>query len=45
MIEGNQKTNPREFAEHLLKQVLECSGEIPMDDMTILVVGLWSLEK
>lgn len=45
MIEGNQKSNPREFAEHLLKQVLECSGEIPMDDMTILVVGLWSLEK
>ena len=45
MIEGNQKNNPKEIAEHLLGQVLECSGEIPMDDMTILVVGLWSLEK
>jgi stage II sporulation protein E len=33
------------MAEHLLGQVLECSGEIPMDDMTILVVGLCSLEK
>ena len=45
MIEGTQKTNPREIAEHLLRQVMECSGEIPMDDMTILVAGLWSLEK
>ena len=45
MIEGNPKTNPKDFAEHLLKQVMECSGEIPMDDMTILVVGLWSLEN
>ena len=45
MIEGNQKSNPKEFAEHLLRQVLECSGEIPMDDMTILAVGLWSLEN
>ncbi len=45
MIEGNPKLNPREMAEYLLGQVLECSGEIPMDDMTILVVGLCSLEK
>lgn len=45
MIEGTQKTNPKEMAEHLLRQVLECSAELPMDDMTILVVGLWSLEK
>jgi len=45
MIEGNPRTNPKEMAEYLLGQVLECSGEIPMDDMTILVVGLCSLEK
>ncbi len=45
MIEGTVKTNPREMAEHLLRQVLECSAEVPMDDMTILVVGVWSLEK
>lgn len=45
MIEGTPKTNPKEIAEHLLGQVLECSGEVPMDDMTILAVGFWSLEK
>lgn len=45
IIEGTKKTNPKEIAHHILEQVLECSGEIPMDDMTVLVVGMWSLEK
>ena len=45
IIEGTGKTNPREIAQHVMEQVLECSGEIPMDDMTILAVGIWSLEK
>lgn len=45
IIEGTQKTNPRDIAQHILEQVLECSGEVPMDDMTILAVGIWSLEK
>lgn len=45
IIEGTQKTNPREIAQHILEQVLECSGEVPMDDMTVLAVGIWSLEK
>ena len=45
IIEGIKKTNPREMAQHILEQVLECSGEVPMDDMTVLVVGMWSLEK
>lgn len=45
IIEGMQKTNPREIAQHILEQVKECSGEIPLDDMTVLVVGIWSLEK
>ena len=45
IIEGTQKTNPREIAQHVLEQVLECSGELPMDDMTVLAVGIWSLEK
>ncbi len=45
IIEGTQKTNPREIAQHVMEQVLECSGEIPMDDMTVLAVGIWSLEK
>lgn len=45
ILEGIQKTNPREIAQRILEQVLECSGELPMDDMTVLVVGIWSLEK
>ena len=45
IIEGTQKTNPKEIAQHILEQVLECSGEVPMDDMTVLAVGIWSLEK
>ena len=44
-VEGTQKTNPKEVAQHILEQVMECSGEIPVDDMTVLVVGIWSLEK
>ena len=45
IIDGTQKTNPKEIAQHILEQVLECSGEVPMDDMTVLAVGIWSLEK
>lgn len=45
IIEGTQKKNPKEIAQHILEQVLECSGEIPVDDMTVLVTGIWSLEK
>lgn len=45
IIEGTTITNPKELAHHILEQVLECSGQIPLDDMTVLVVGIWSLEK
>ena len=45
IIEGTQKTNPKEIAQHILEQVMECSGEVPVDDMTVIVVGIWSLEK
>ena len=45
IIEGTQKTNLKELAHHILEQVLACSGEIPMDDMTVLIAGIWSLEK
>ena len=45
IIEGTQKANLKELAHHILEQVLACSGEIPMDDMTVLVAGIWSLEK
>lgn len=45
IIEGTNMNNPKEIAHHILEQVLECSGEIPLDDMTVMVVGIWSLEK
>lgn len=45
IVEGTTTTNPKEIAHHILEQVLECSGKIPMDDMTVLVVGIWSLEN
>lgn len=45
IIEGTKQHNPKEMAHHILEQVLECSGEVPMDDMTVLVVGIWNLEK
>lgn len=45
IIEGTSLSNPKEMAHHILEQVLECSGEVPLDDMTVLVVGIWSLEK
>lgn len=45
IIEGTSLNNPKEMAHHILEQVLECSGEVPMDDMTVLVVGIWNLEN
>lgn len=45
IIAGTMMTNPKEMAHHILEQVLECSGEIPVDDMTVMVIGIWSLEK
>ncbi len=35
--------NPKELAHALLGKVLEKSGEKPVDDMTIMAVGLWKL--
>ena len=35
--------NPKEMAHHILGQGLEWTGEVPLDDMTILVVGMWKL--
>jgi stage II sporulation protein E len=45
IVEGLPTQNPKEAAHHILESVLTCSGEIPTDDMTVLVVGIWSLEK
>jgi len=41
IVEGTAMQNPKEIAHHILEQVLECSGQVPLDDMTVLVVGLW----
>lgn len=45
IIEGTKIQNPKELAHHILEQVLQCSGEVPLDDMTVVVIGIWSLEK
>ena len=42
-IQDSHIVNPKELAHHILGQVLEWSGEVPVDDMTILVVGLWKV--
>jgi len=45
IIGGCNLQNLKEMANHILRQVLEFSGQAPMDDMTVLVAGIWSLEK
>lgn len=40
-ISGTNINNAKELAHHILGQVLEWTGELPQDDMTIIVVGLW----
>ncbi len=42
-IEKASIVNPKELAHHLLEQVLEWSQETPVDDMTIVTVGIWKL--
>ena len=41
IIKGTNSSNPKELAHHILEQVLSWTAEEPMDDMTVLVVGLW----
>lgn len=41
-IQDTDILNPGELAHHILGRVLEWSGEVPLDDMTVLVAGLWS---
>ena len=43
IIKGTEIHNPKEMAHHVLEQVLEWSGEAPLDDMTVLVVGVWKI--
>ena len=35
--------NPKELAHHILEQVLAWTEEVPVDDMTVLVIGMWKL--
>ena len=41
IIGGSDLGNPRELAQHILKQVMNWTGEAPQDDMTVLVAGVW----
>ncbi len=41
IIKGTAINNPKELAHHILEQVLNWTGEEPLDDMTVLVVGMW----
>ena len=34
---------PTEFASSILCEVVKYSGDMPLDDMTILVIGLWGV--
>lgn len=45
IIGGTNMNNPKEMAHHILEQVLEWTNEEPMDDMTVIAVGMWSMEK
>ncbi|MCI9339743.1 MAG: SpoIIE family protein phosphatase [Dorea sp.] len=42
-IEESNIVNPKELAHHILEQVLEWTEEVPVDDMTVLVIGIWRL--
>lgn len=42
-IQDSKIVNPKELAHHILGQVLEWTGEIPLDDMTVVVAGMWKL--
>ena len=35
--------NPGEMAHHILDRVMEYAGAQPLDDMTVLVTGIWKI--
>ncbi len=43
IINGAKTQNPKEMAHYILGKVLECSDETPVDDMTVLVIGIWKI--
>ena len=40
-LKETQIQNPTELAHYLMGKVLEISGEVPADDMTIMAIGIW----
>ncbi len=42
-IQDADIVNPKELAHHILEQVLEWTQEVPVDDMTVLAIGIWEL--
>lgn len=42
-IKETDIVNPKEMAHRILEKVLEWTEEVPVDDMTVLVVGVWGL--
>ncbi len=42
-IKETDIVNPKEMAHRILEKVLEWTEEVPVDDMTVLVVGIWGL--
>ena len=43
LIRETNIVNPKEMAHHLMGRVLEWSGEVPRDDMTVMVMGIWKI--
>jgi len=43
ILQKADMVNPKEMAHFIMEQVLKASGEVPIDDMTVLVVGIWGL--
>lgn len=41
IIRGTDINNPKDLAHHILEQILNWNEKPPMDDMTVLVVGMW----
>lgn len=43
IIAGTPLENPKELAHYILQKVLELTGTEPLDDMTVLVAGIWKI--
>ncbi|MEE1086223.1 MAG: SpoIIE family protein phosphatase [Schaedlerella sp.] len=41
IIGGTQMSNPKDMADHILRQIQNWTNKAPQDDMMILVAGIW----